>query len=149
MLKTIWIMWKPGEERVYTMAVQPSEPWATTQKDNGYFIASFDVELPDPTISPIFVGSLKVVYAPSLGNQVHIHGDFALMDDGSIWSNTEKVAQVSEIEEPPSYLDEARLTVGDRAHVEFLARYWLGWRKTVMAGVPPVSVGDVVSAKLE
>jgi len=61
MTKTIWIMWKLGEERVYTMAVQPPEPWATTQKNNGYFIASFDVMLPDPTVSEVQAGPLRLL----------------------------------------------------------------------------------------
>lgn len=61
MTKTIWVMWKPGEERVYAMAVQPPEPWATRQKSDGYFIASFDVELPDPTVSLVSTGPLKLV----------------------------------------------------------------------------------------
>lgn len=60
MTKTIWVMWRPGEERVYTMAVQPPEPWATTQKKDGYFIASFDVELPDPTVSAVVAGPLRM-----------------------------------------------------------------------------------------
>lgn len=63
MIKTIWIMWKPGEERIYTMAIQPSEPWATTQKENGYNIVSLDVELPDPTVSStVVVGDLKLLH---------------------------------------------------------------------------------------
>lgn len=65
MTKTVWILWRPGEERIYTMAVQPPEPWATTQKNNGYFLASFDVELPDPTVSSIKVGQVAVI---SLGS---------------------------------------------------------------------------------
>ena len=60
MTKTVWILWKPGEERVYAMAVQPAEPWATTQKENGFFIASFDVELPDPSVSAVTTGPLKL-----------------------------------------------------------------------------------------
>lgn len=51
MIRTIWVMWKPGEERIYSMSNQPSEPWATAQKANGYNLASFDVSLPDTTVS--------------------------------------------------------------------------------------------------
>jgi hypothetical protein len=61
MIKTIWIMWKPGEERIYTMAVQPSEPWATKQKEDGFYIASFAVELPDPTVSSVKVSSVAQI----------------------------------------------------------------------------------------
>lgn len=61
MKKTVWILWKPGEERIYTLAVQPPEPWSTTLKSDGYFLASFDVELPDPTVSEVKAGPLKLV----------------------------------------------------------------------------------------
>lgn len=47
MLQTIWLMWRPGEERKYAMCVQPPKAWADIQKANGFYIASFEVELPD------------------------------------------------------------------------------------------------------
>lgn len=45
--KTIWFMWKPGEERTYAMTIPPSAEWAAAQHANGFHIVSFVVELPD------------------------------------------------------------------------------------------------------
>jgi hypothetical protein len=47
MVKTIWFMWKPGEERTYALTVQPSEFWVALQKREGFNLVSFEIELPD------------------------------------------------------------------------------------------------------
>lgn len=47
MLRTFWYMWKPGEQRDYSMTVQPPKEWADIQKANGFHIVSFEVEIPD------------------------------------------------------------------------------------------------------
>jgi hypothetical protein len=44
---TIWFMWMPGQERTYALTTQPSGIWADIQKKAGYFIASFEIEIPD------------------------------------------------------------------------------------------------------
>lgn len=125
MKKTIWVMWKPGEERVYAMPVQPPEPWATTQKNDGYFIASFDVELPDPTVSPVQVGPLKLqvdegvatgiasimafsveeaalrrpdVVIPAHGASdglVGLCGELRIHRNGDVWSKGIKIAKIT------------------------------------------------------
>jgi hypothetical protein len=47
MIQTIWLMYKPGEQRKYAMTTQPTKTWADIQKADGFYIASFEVELPD------------------------------------------------------------------------------------------------------
>ena len=45
--RTIWFMWKPGEERTYALTRPPTEFWSTLQKREGFRLVSFDIWLPD------------------------------------------------------------------------------------------------------
>lgn len=69
MLKTIWYMWKPGDERTYAMTVQPNEHWAEVQKRDGFHIVSFEVDIPDST-AMAKLGTLAVVEPAHIGDVV-------------------------------------------------------------------------------
>jgi hypothetical protein len=82
MLKTIWFMWRPGEERTYAMTVQPDQTWAAIQKRDGFHLISFEVDIPDPTVEAK-LGTVKppltgIVHADLSGSGAT---EFAPMDE--------------------------------------------------------------------
>lgn len=48
MKRTVWYMFKPGEERDYAMTRPPSPDWAVKMDQEGFILVSFEIELPDP-----------------------------------------------------------------------------------------------------
>lgn len=107
MIQTIWLMWKPGEERKYVMCVQPPKAWADKQKADGFYIASFLVELPDDTANvkvDQHVAGFKLEHAPLVA-RVHVadqaglmmsDGDYMLYENGAILFRGKHIAQVRE-----------------------------------------------------
>jgi len=164
MIRTIWIMWKPNEERIYTMGIQPSEPWATTQKKNGYFIASFDVELPDPTVSSVLAGPLRLqvgdgvayitemsaeeaairrpgVVIPVQGDSVDLVGlcgDIHMHRDGSMWVRGVKIAQVTEGNHAPGYTVFLQFCSEElHGQIRKVTAWWFGMYGQACQGYPP------------
>jgi hypothetical protein len=64
-MRTIWFMWKTGEERTYAMTTQPPSAWAEIQRNAGFFLVSINVELPDPSVS----SEVKVTYSKEVGQE--------------------------------------------------------------------------------
>jgi hypothetical protein len=64
MKQTIWFMWKPGEKRTFVSTNPPSPEWAEIQRKDGFYMVSFDLELPDP--ADISMGTLARVVPRSL-----------------------------------------------------------------------------------
>lgn len=59
MKRTIWYMYKDGEERAFAMTRPPERNWVALQAADGYVLVSFELELPNP--ADIQMGTVAVI----------------------------------------------------------------------------------------
>lgn len=71
MKRTVWYMYKLGEERDFVSTRPPETEWAKAMHLQGYILVSFEIDLPDP--AHLQLGTLAALgpYRPSTMGPAH------------------------------------------------------------------------------